>query len=292
MGSNLNPIWNIWNVHPEFKLKNTSFTLKGFSIAALRTNFFIKELNIMLDAGLSANLNPDHIFVTHTHTDHSANLPFHLYSVNQIKVYVPEESLNKFKNYVESGHNLSTESDDAEYDSSDSYLFVKVKAGDKFQIEQRGQKIEMETIQCYHTVPCVGYGFIEKRFKLKEEYLGLTGKEIVQLKKDGININREVENPFLCFLGDTDKTVLLDETIYKYNTIMIECTFLPIGVTDDIPQADKTKHIHWKYLEPVINSHPDNFFILYHFSQRYTRDEINNFFHQMNLPNVFAWVSN
>ena len=131
-----------------------------------------------------------------------------------------------------------------------------------------------------------------KKIKLKEEYLGLNGKEIVELKKKGININKIVDNPFLCFLGDTDKTVLLDETLYKYKTIMVECTFLPIGVDNDIPQADKTKHIHWNYLEPTINAHPENFFILYHFSQRYTRDEISNFFQGVNLPNVFVWISN
>lgn len=49
----VNALWNTWNDREPIKIPNTEYTLKGFSIAALRTNFYIKELGIMLDAGLS-----------------------------------------------------------------------------------------------------------------------------------------------------------------------------------------------------------------------------------------------
>ena len=93
----INPLWKIWdeslkisydkendsikiNSNELYKLEGTEYTLKGFSIAALRTNFIIKELNIMLDAGLSVNMIPDYIFITHCHSDHCASLPFHIYN--------------------------------------------------------------------------------------------------------------------------------------------------------------------------------------------------------------------
>ena len=86
----INPLWAVWNYTKPLTIKDTQYTLKGFSIAALRTNFYIKELGIMLDAGISANISPDHIFITHCHSDHSANLPFYLYSYKEgrkIQIY-------------------------------------------------------------------------------------------------------------------------------------------------------------------------------------------------------------
>ena len=87
-----NALWKVWDDREPITIPGTQYTLRGFSIAALRTNFFIKELSIMLDGGLSANYSPDHIFITHSHTDHIANLPFHLYSAKEnskIQIYAP-----------------------------------------------------------------------------------------------------------------------------------------------------------------------------------------------------------
>ena len=73
--------WKIWNCRPLYQIPTTPFTLKGYSIAALRTNFYIKELGIMLDAGLSSpNVTINHMLITHPHSDHTANIPFHIYS--------------------------------------------------------------------------------------------------------------------------------------------------------------------------------------------------------------------
>src|SRR5205085_26070 len=43
-----------------------------------------------------------------------------------------------------------------------------------------------------HTVPSVGYVVWDRRFKLKEEYLGLPGDKIRDLRQSGVEITREV----------------------------------------------------------------------------------------------------
>ena len=53
-----NFLWSIWNKH--IPIKKFKYNISGFSVASLRTNFYIKELNIMLDAGMSSPLYPDH----------------------------------------------------------------------------------------------------------------------------------------------------------------------------------------------------------------------------------------
>lgn len=53
----------------------------------------------------------------------------------------------------------------------------------------------MQIIKCEHPVDSVGYCFFEKRKRLKEEYKSKSGRELGQLRKEGIEINEEVPPP-------------------------------------------------------------------------------------------------
>lgn len=295
--SDSNPIWSVWNLREAFQIPDTQLTIKGFSIAALRTNFMIKELNVMLDGGLSSPFGVDHIFITHGHADHTASLPFHIYNKKEnskIQIYFPSQISDYIKDFIESAYVLSSDCDIKTLDikREDLYLYKfysgnSVNPNDNFEITIKNKKYTIEVVKCYHSVPCVGYGFIEKRQKLKEEYKTLTGKEIGELRKKGENIYFEQQYPFLLFLGDTSKEILKDENIKKYRTIMIECTFL---LEDDYSQAEKTFHIHWKDLEVYIRDNPNITFVLYHFSQRYKKKELIEFFSRIDLKNIVPWI--
>lgn len=288
--SETNALWNVWNDKDPIKIPNTEYTLKGFSIAALRTNFYIKELGIMLDGGLSANISPDYIFITHAHSDHIASLPFHLYDRNlesMIQIYVPEKTHSHIESFIQSllSCYVSIENDTTVYEKC--YNLVPLKPS-SFELLIKNKKFKVEVIECYHSVPCLGYGFVEMRNKLKHEYIHLSGREIGMLKKQGVDICHEVEFPIFCFLGDTSKEILNDKNLEKYQTIMIECTFIS---DDDIDQATKTCHMHWKDLKLYVISHPNITFILYHFSRRYKKSDLEDFFKNENLANVIPWVN-
>ena len=295
------PVWGIWDLRKPYQIPESGISIKGYSVAALRTNFFIPELGILLDAGLSApysNLN--HIFISHGHSDHCANLPFHIYGAklagNKLCVHVPEESYNYLNNYIIYGYLMSSHPDETiphqDLYVHNYYEMKKRKENEIIDLEIKNKNYFVETIKCHHSIPCLGYGFIEKRKKLKEEYLKLPGKEIQELKKQGIDINVEIELYQLLFLGDTSKKILEDEKILKYKVIMIECTFL---YDDDYDQADKTFHIHWKDLRKFICDNSKNIFVLFHFSQRYSKTEITEFFekekNQYQFENVIPWLS-
>lgn len=290
-----NDLWKIWE-NREISIPETSYSLKGFSVAALRTNFYIKELAIMLDAGMSSpNYCIDYIFVTHCHSDHTANVAFHIYSArensNKMQIYSPKEAVKRINSYIISAYRMSCDLDDSIKDEdlyvNRYYNINPVVPEDRIELTIKNRKYSVEVIKCYHSVPCVGYGFIEKRTKLKEEYLKLSGKEIGELRKKGVEINYEKEHYILCFLGDTSKEIFVEEKIKKYRSVMIECTFL---YEDDVEQADKTCHMHWKYLEDYIKVNTQQTFILYHFSQRYKKNEIADFFKKVNLPNIIPWI--
>jgi ribonuclease Z len=299
--TDLNPLWRVWDssfrvVHQqgvsslnEFKVPGTEYSLRGFSIAALRTNFVVRELNIMLDAGISGNMAPDHIFITHCHSDHCANLPYHLYSSKEnsrIQIYAPSESADRINDYIKSANLMSCETS-IEH-AQNSYNMVPVDPG-TFELVIKNKKFNIEVLKCYHTVPCVGYGFIEKRRKLKDEYAKLSSREVSELKKKGTDINKEVQYPTFCFLGDTDRRILENSALEKYSTVMVECTFI---LESELDQAAKTQHMHWDHLKGYIIAHPNINFVLYHFSLRYKKSVLIEFFNNINLPNVVAWVSN
>lgn len=145
-------------------------------------------------------------------------------------------------------------------------------------------------VHCDHTIPCVGYCFYQTKQSLKPEYKGLPGKEIGKLRKSGVQVTEEEEQPLFCFLGDTSVSILEGdqaENIFLCPTVIIECSFL----TDDCRQnAERTKHVLWPDLKPHVLAHPETTFVLTHFSHRWSVEEISKFFANEDLANVVPWI--
>lgn len=283
-----NMLWSLWNnkIHT---IKGTNFTLCGFSIAAFRTNFFIKELNVMFDGGVSSNFSPTHLFITHLHSDHVANIPYHFISnKNKLEIYIPPNTTKRMRPFIESTFMYEGENIELGEKSqiSDSYKLIEAYS-DTITIKKK--EYFLEIINSDHTVPCISYGLSEKRTRLKEQYKSLSSKEIKDLKIKGEQITEEYLFPFFVYVGDTSREILLNNELKKYSTIMIECTFLN---DDEEERANSTKHMHWNHLKPFIEENPNIEFILYHFSFRYKKHYIDEFFKNIDLPNIVIWNSN
>ena len=295
-------LWKCWKEHPVSPIPGCpQLTLMGWSVAALRTNFYIKELGIMLDAGLSApTFTINHLLITHCHSDHVANLPYHLYShkpSDKIKIYVPKGIESHIKDYIESAYLLSSHTFPEQLNIKreelhlyNYYELVTVEPGNNISIQIKKVNYGLEIFKCYHPVPCVGYGIYNVRKKLKEEYTKLSGKEIGELRKNGVEINYDFVNKMFVYLGDTGKEIFEDgewRRIVEYPAIIIECTFI---LEDEKEQAIKTQHIHWDDLEPIVDKYNKNTFILIHFSQRYDNSEVKKFFEEKKRSNVIPWI--
>lgn len=75
-------------------IPNTQWTICGFSRSADRTGFYIKALDLLLDAGPQHTGRPRTIFITHTHGDHIANLP--LRSSHRLAILTKHQRVYKF----------------------------------------------------------------------------------------------------------------------------------------------------------------------------------------------------
>jgi ribonuclease Z len=285
-------LWSVWS--HETLLPGTTYSLKGFSIAALRTNFFVKELNILLDGGLSGNFTPTDIFVTHCHSDHTANLPYHLYGASKpVNVYAPAASAGRIEAYISSAIDMTEDAVAASSGTAAAaapapYDMVPVLPGQVLEVVLRKKPFRVRVLECCHGVPCVGYGFSEVRTRLRPEFASMAPHNLQQLRRAGCDLQETYEFHAFIYVGDTSAAVLTDPLLGLYKTVIIECTFL---AEKDAARAAETYHMHWQQLRPFVLAHPDQHFVLYHFSARYKPDEVRAHFAAENLANVTAIVS-
>ncbi len=273
------PVWNI----PE-----TPWSIIGYSRACYRTGFYIKHLDLMIDAGPQKSGNPTTILITHCHGDHIANIPFTLINNEGplSNIFVHEKSKIRLQNYIEAMFSANYSTDFKGLVAN----FITIKGLDIIDYVANNTKIKIEIFTCTHDVPTVAYGISTKKQHLKEEYFVLKGnaKALVELKKKGIEITETTYEHNIAFIWDTTINVFkVNPTILKYKVIMIECTFL---YDDDYELSLTKKHIHWKSLRPYVINNPHIIFVLIHFSLRYTELDILSFFKKEDLINVKPWL--
>jgi ribonuclease Z len=284
----------ISTMHPSstIKILNNRFTLTGFSRSAEATAFYVPEMDMMLDAGTVITTTKfRRLFVTHSHSDHSYQIPL-MYSASSpapIDIYIPDESLPYFDTYLTSAQLLNDHGDKEKAIATCAKRYTLHGVVDKQTIDLNNT-YRVEIITCHHTVPCVGYAFYEKRNKLKSDYTNLTGKQIQELKKQGIDVTEQTFVPLFAFLGDTTPDVFAagsnsaNVLLGQMPVIICECTFL------EGEQSNDKGHTHWNGLKPIIEQHPHITFVLIHFSLKHRRNEIENFFANQPLKNIIPFI--
>lgn len=284
---------------------SNDISLKGYSKCALNTGFYIKELDIALDAGIQMHEKPGYILITHLHTDHVCALHTMLISNNKKpKIFVLDndklvsllESMIKniylSTNFIDP---LSVEGLDK--NTTYSYELIRIKIGEVIKLDTV-RNIYIEGLPAYHGVGCISYGIYEERYRCKQEYKNLSKEQYKKLKTNNVNYRESYKIPILCYMGDTNISPLIGtfaENIFAYPYIIVECSFLE---KTDLDSAIKKNHIHWNQLYPIIQDNPKNKFILIHFSRKYQFADVKKFFDNFyadqtknKLDNVILWLN-
>jgi ribonuclease Z len=254
---------------PYVTITHSGLTIQGWSRAAVQSYWRICELNVGLDCGAQPwdFMGTPNWFLTHTHLDHMAALPVYIARRRMMKmepprVYVPLEMYDDIRRLLLVMQRLDRGRQTVELQG--------VQAGDVIELN-RNHLVTVHQMQ--HTVPSRGYIIWERRKKLKEEYTGLSGEQIRDLRYSGVEVTREVRIPLVAYTGDTAPGGLdANPEFYEAKILITELSFLRAGHRRE--KIHKYGHMHLDDIAERAERFRNELVILGHFSTRYHPREV------------------
>ncbi len=250
---------------PSHRLKKITIDdleLIGYSVAAEENVIAIPQLDVCFDIGKAPDqvVSINHVLITHGHIDHSAGLAYYLshrkfLGIKPGTILAPANTVGPIRQIIDAWGQLDGSRIPAE--------IIPVKPGDEFQIKPNLYARVFPTKHCNGSV---GYTIIEKRKKLRKEYTKLTGPQIVELKKQGVEIDYQIEIPVVSYLGDTEYVDYSQLDYIANSKILItECTFYE---DEHRGRSDLGKHIHVDELNGLLKAMNNQHMIITHATSR------------------------
>ncbi|MCP4445209.1 MAG: MBL fold metallo-hydrolase [Myxococcales bacterium] len=245
-------------------------TLRGVSLGGVYTSIFCPELNALFDVGISprSSAAADFLFVSHGHVDHVGALSSHL-GIRALvgkqrppKIFLPQEIEEPIKHALEAMTVLQR------YELAIDA--IPMKPGET--VPMRGD-LHVRAFQTHHVVPSLGYSLARKIKKLKDEFKGLPGFEIAEMKRAGRDLFNCIERTELSYCTDTLIQALDNNPeLYKSRVLVLECTFL--DERKPIKLARAGCHIHLDEIIERAERFENEALVLMHFSQLYKPAEV------------------
>jgi ribonuclease Z len=249
-------------------IKIDDLEIIGYSVAGEETVVAVPQLDVCFDIGKAPDqiIPINNILLSHGHMDHAAGFAYYLSQRNFCgmspgTIVVPENLLGPMREIIEAWGRLDGNKVPGK--------LVGVKPGDEYQIKPN---LFARVFPTKHSLGSVGYSVIHKRKKLKPEYGELTGPQIVELKKQGIEIDYPLEVPIVTYVGDT-QFVDFSQLDYIANSkiLIAECTFYE---TDHAGRAEAGKHMHINEFAALLAKLHNEHVIIAHTTQRTSTAEI------------------
>jgi len=270
--------------HNLAEIKIDDLEIIGYSVAGEETVVAMPQLDVCFDIGKAPNqiISINHILLTHGHMDHAAGIAYYLSHRNFSgqspgTILAPRNLMDPIKEIIDVWSRLDGNKVPAN--------LVGVKAGDEYQIKPN---LFTRVFPTKHSKGSVGYTVIEKRKKIKPEYAQLTGPQIVELKKQGIEIDYPLEIPIVTYLGDTQ---YVDFSQLKYivesKILIAECTFYE---TEHSGRAEAGRHMHINEFAELIEKLHNEHIIITHTTQRTPMRDIRRILKEALSPEKYKRV--
>ncbi len=238
--------------------------LLGYSLAGEETVVVVPELNVCFDAGRAPGeiISVDYLCLSHGHMDHAAGVAYYFsqraFVGNSPGCVLAHESL------VEPLNDLMGVWARIEGHPSPARI-VGMRPGDEFPIRRN---LLVRAFGVNHGGPALGYAVVESRKKLKPEFADRTGLQLVELKKQGVQIQYELQVPLVAYCGDTGPGDFLGlDFVRNSRVLIIECTFFD---SDHLHRARAGRHLHLADLPAVVARVSSQQIVLTHLTRRTT----------------------
>jgi ribonuclease Z len=254
---------------PVLSCRHGGLTVEGWSRAAVQTYWRIPELKIGFDLGAQPwdFMGTPTWLLSHVHLDHVAALPVYVARRRMMRmeppvVYLPAYALEDVRRLLLILQRL---------DRGRMVCDLRgIEPGAEFELSREHVVTAFGTT---HTIPSLGYVVWERRFKLKEEYLGLAGDRIRDLRQSGTVVTREVRTPLLAYTGDTSPAGLDScPAAFQAKILIAELSFIRPNHRRE--RIHKFGHMHLDdYLERA-DRFQNEVIIWGHLSTRYHAQEV------------------
>jgi len=254
---------------PYQSLHHGGLTIEGWSRAAVQSYWRIPELKLGFDLGAHPwdFMGTPTWFVSHTHLDHIAAIAVYVARRRMMKmepptIYVPAENLDDVRKLLLIYQRLDR--------GRQTCNLVPVEAGMEIELSRDHVVKVWDTV---HTIPSRGFLVYERRNKLKDEYVGLPGDKIRDIRLSGVPVTREVRQPLLAYTGDTAPAGLdACPEAFEAKILITELSF--IRASHRREKIHKFGHMHLDDFLEREERFNNELVIVGHFSTRYHTNEV------------------
>lgn len=244
-------------------------TVEGWSRAAVQSYWRVPELKVGFDLGAQPwdFMGTPNWFVSHAHLDHIAALPVYVARRRMMKmepptIFVPSEAVEDVKRLMLVFQRLDRGRQTANIEGIDP--------GDEIDLSR---ELVVSVFATTHTVPSRGFVVWDRRQKLKDEFLGLPGDKIRDLRQSGTPVTREVRLPLVCYTGDTSPAGLdAYPPAYEAKILITELSFIRAAHRRE--KIHKYGHMHLDDFIERADRFRNELIVAAHFSTRYHPTEV------------------
>jgi len=248
---------------------HAGLTIEGYSRAAVQSYWRIPELKVGFDLGAQPwdFMGTPTWLLSHTHLDHVAALPVYVARRRMMKmeppqIYLPEEAVDDVKRLLLVMQRLDRGRMLCE--------LIGVVPGQEINLSREHVVTVFRTT---HTIPSVGYVVWDRRHKLKEEYIGLPGDKIRDLRLSGVAVTREVRTPLVCYTGDTSPAGIDNyQPAFEAKILITELSFIRPNHRRE--KIHKFGHMHLDDFVERADRFKNELILCAHFSTRYHPNEV------------------
>lgn len=244
------------------KLEFGPFSLIGYSVAGEETVVQVPELNVCFDIGRCPQfaLTSDLVCLSHGHMDHVAGLGYYLsqrffQGMKGGTILLPRELERPVEGLLRAWRDVERQ--------ATPYTLVPMQAGELYEVRR---DFGIRAVATHHGGGSLGYVLISIREKLKPELVGLSGPELVELKKRGQEIQYRIEVPLVAYVGDTTAGPVFDHPDVRNAQVLVtECTFY------DAAHRAKSKagrHLHVDQLAEILPTLRNEHVVIGHVTRR------------------------
>jgi len=236
--------------------------LIGFSLAGEESVIAAPEYNVCFDIGRAPRevISIDNVCLSHGHMDHAAGAAYYLsqrgfLGIAPGRIIVHRSLAQSFQKLMDVWSDIEGHPSPGKIIGVEHLEDVPIRRG-----------LRVRAFQVNHAAGALGFTLIESRHKLKAEFQGKTGPQLVELKRQGIAIEDHVDIPVLTYTGDTALGRFLElDFVRRSQVLVMECTFFD---RDHRTRATAGRHIHVLDLPRALEVVPEAKVLLTHLSRR------------------------